>query len=101
VSVVRAANPPVIPILAVGGWNFDIKILSTMTATQSSRSTFIRNAISFLRQYNFQGIDLDFEYPLQSERQLFTAFLQVNKPQRVVWFHVLDISYCVVSFRCI
>ena len=66
-----------IPLLAVGGINFDVSILSEMLSTADSRDLFIRNAINFLRQYGFMGIDLDFEYPPPADKYRFSAFLQV------------------------
>lgn len=36
-----------------------------MAATAAGREKFITNAITFLKQYNFDGLDLDWEYPAQ------------------------------------
>jgi chitinase len=50
-------------LIAVGGWNFGMDIPSRMLATQANRAVFINSAIQFCRQRNFDGFDLDFEYP--------------------------------------
>lgn len=59
----KAQNPTVKTLLAVGGWNFGMDITSRMLATTSTRKEFIDTSIQFLRERNFDGLDLDYEYP--------------------------------------
>ena len=51
-------------MIALGGWTFNDPgptqlVFSDMVATKASRSLFIVNLISFMRQYAFDGVDFD------------------------------------------
>ena len=56
-------NPELKTLLAVGGWNFGMEITSRMLSSSTSRKEFIDTSIAFLRERNFDGLDLDYEYP--------------------------------------
>lgn len=59
-------------LLAVGGWSFnDPKtawIFTTMAEKPEYRKHFIEHAIGYLRQSDFDGLDLDWEYPVDPAR---------------------------------
>jgi chitinase len=50
-------------MLAIGGWNEGSSRFSPMVANPERRKELIKNAIKFLRQNHFDGLDLDWEYP--------------------------------------
>lgn len=68
-------------LLAVGGWKMASKPFTAMVATARSRAHFITTSIHFLRQRNFDGLDLDWEYPAArgsppEDRGRFTALVK-------------------------
>ncbi|KAJ6643690.1 putative chitinase 2 [Pseudolycoriella hygida] len=53
--------------LAIGGWNEGSKNYSIMAADPSRRKRFVKSASNFVRKFNFDGLDLDWEYPTQRD----------------------------------
>jgi chitinase len=72
-------------VIAVGGWAGS-KYFSDAAATQERRKRLAESAVAFLRHHGFDGIDLDWEYPISGgkagnihrpeDRENFTLLLQ-------------------------
>lgn len=48
------------------GWNAGSKEFSAMVNNNSSRAKFVQQSVIFLTNNNFDGLDLDWEYPGKS-----------------------------------
>ncbi|XP_069488689.1 acidic mammalian chitinase-like [Ambystoma mexicanum] len=59
----KKVNTNLVTLLAVGGWNFGTQKFTEMVVSAGNRKIFIDSVIEHLRKYDFDGIDLDFEYP--------------------------------------
>lgn len=52
-------------LMAIGGWNDSAgDKYSRLVNSPSARQRFIENVIQFIEKYKFEGLDLDWEYPV-------------------------------------
>lgn len=58
----KRENPKLQLIISVGGWGVDG--FSEAAMTEESRYTFAKSIANFLEQYNFDGVDIDWEFPV-------------------------------------
>jgi chitinase len=65
VAKLKAKYPHLRVNVSVGGYNADG--FSDMSASPAKKSAFIENVIAWLRDYNLDGIDIDWEYPVGPE----------------------------------
>ncbi|KAK6182617.1 hypothetical protein SNE40_010260 [Patella caerulea] len=59
----KKKNPVLKTLLAVGGWTHGSKPFTDMVKTDEGRQSFIDHSVQYLRTHNFDGLDLDWEYP--------------------------------------
>lgn len=84
-NALKKINPNLKTIISVGGWSWSGRF-SDVALTDASRTAFADSVVNFLVQYGFDGVDLDWEYPVAGglstnihrpeDKQNFTLLLQ-------------------------
>ncbi|MDK8181828.1 glycosyl hydrolase family 18 protein [Paenibacillus sp. UMB4589-SE434] len=84
----KAAHPHLKILLSVGGWSWSNRFSDT-AADPSARQNFANSAVTIIRTYGFDGIDIDWEYPVEgglsgnnsrpADKQNFTSLLQETR----------------------
>lgn len=64
----KGTNAALKVFISVGGWDAGGAVFSAMTSTAANRAAFIASAKKFLKTYAFDGIDIDWEYPVADDR---------------------------------
>lgn len=79
----KKKNPNLKVLLAVGGWSFGTERFRTMASTRYNRQVFIFSALDYLRQRNFDGLDIDWEFPKGSDDK--RNFVDLLKELRIAF----------------
>ncbi|NDI35829.1 glycosyl hydrolase family 18 protein [Chengkuizengella sediminis] len=84
-NLLKEQNPHLKTMISVGGWTWSNRF-SDAAASQITRENFANSAVDFLRKYQFDGVDLDWEYPVSGglpgnstrpeDKQNYTLLLQ-------------------------
>lgn len=70
---IKESRPNLRTLIAVGGWAFNDDPVkrdrwSRMVATEKTRRAFAASAVQFIVAYGFDGVDLDWEFPVAEDR---------------------------------
>ncbi|VVC32262.1 Hypothetical protein CINCED_3A021700 [Cinara cedri] len=64
----KKTNPQVTFMVGLGGWGEGGKKYSELVSSMSRRQVFIKHAVEFIKEYHFEGLDVDWEYPGAKDR---------------------------------
>ncbi|CAM2067436.1 Chitinase C-terminal domain-containing protein [Sulfidibacter corallicola] len=80
-STMKEQYPHVKTLIAVGGWA-ESRGFYTMCETAAGREAFADSAVQFLRDYGFDGLDIDYEYPTATSQAGNPNDFDVSEPRR-------------------
>ena len=82
--MLRKENANVHVLLSVGGWDHSGESWHRLMSSTKNMQTFADNCIQTLRRHDFDGIEIDFQYPgyrargnTESDKYQFYYFLRV------------------------
>jgi chitinase len=85
-NALKKKYPLLKTLISVGGWEWSGRF-SDMAATASGRQAFADSVAAFLKKYGFDGVDLDWEYPVggglssnsarPADKENFTLLIQL------------------------
>lgn len=61
-NLLKKKNPDLKIVISIGGWAWS-ENFSDAVLTESSRLKFARSSVDIVRQYDLDGVDIDWEYP--------------------------------------
>ncbi len=89
-KILKEEHPHVKTLISVGGWTWS-GLFSEVALTASRRQAFAASCVQFMIQYGFDGVDLDWEYPVSGglasnitrpqDKQNYTLLLQEMRAQ--------------------
>lgn len=70
----KEVNPGLKTFISVGGWSMNdpdqptAATFSNLAASSDAQNKFFKSLITFMATYGFDGVDIDWEYPVATER---------------------------------
>ncbi len=62
-NALKQINPDLKTLISVGGWTWS-GLFSDVAATDEARTAFAESCVDFIKQYGFDGVDIDWEFPV-------------------------------------
>ena len=80
---IKKSHPELKTLISIGGWTWSSHF-STVVSNAQKRAKFVETSIQFMLEYGFDGIDIDWEFPVEggpqpgteSDTENFTLLLQ-------------------------
>ena len=82
---VKKSAPGTKVLLAIGGASAGTSDFEAISISSIYRKWFARHAVAYLRQYGFDGLDVDWRFPSAFYKTHFTRFLEVNCSNQVIY----------------
>ncbi|XP_057593728.1 chitinase-3-like protein 2 isoform X2 [Hippopotamus amphibius kiboko] len=76
INSLKTKNPKLKILLCIGGYLFGSKGFHPMVDSSTSRLEFINSVILFLRNHNFDGLDISWIYPDVKDNTRFTVLIR-------------------------
>jgi chitinase len=61
-NLLKEKNPNLKTLISIGGWTWS-RLFSDVAMTEESREKFAASCVKFMKDYGFDGLDVDWEYP--------------------------------------
>ena len=80
-------------IMSIGGWG-TAHLFQAVMADESRFKNFVNTCMFFIEEYGFDGVDIDWEYPLAHEYGLVVKLLRELRSRMDTISDRLSLSYC-------
>lgn len=94
----KQTNPNLKVLISIGGWFAKSTPFNLILTNDVTRNTFIQNVLNFLRHWNFDGLDIQWEYPgaieygaTSDSKQRFSSLIKVFYLSANINTRILDI----------
>lgn len=96
VANLKQINPNLKAVFSLGGYAAGTAIFSAVAADLAKRAVMAKSAIEFMQTYNFDGVDIDWEYPLEADRENYIALLRELKDAFAPHGYILTVAVAAI-----